>query len=102
MKILALEHELPGVTPDQFTPELKRAEAARVWELYQAGIIREVYFRADRSEAVLVLECATADEAGRVLETLPLVAAHLIAFEIIPLVPYPGFSRLFSGDSASR
>ena len=29
------------------------------------------------------------------LETLPLVQAGLIRFEVIPLVPYPGFGRLF-------
>lgn len=96
MKILAIEHELPGVEPEQFTPQLKQAEAARVWELFQADSIREVYFRADRSEAVLMLECATIDDAARILKTLPLVAANLIAFEIIPLAPYPGFSRLFA------
>jgi len=102
MKILAIEHEVPGTAPDQFTPQLKRAEAKRVWELCQADIIREIYFRADRSEAVLVLECASVAEAERALATLPMVAANLIAFEVIPLAPYPGLSRLFASDSAPR
>jgi hypothetical protein len=30
-----------------------------------------------------------------VLETLPLVREGLIAFEVIPLKPYPGLWRLF-------
>ena len=94
MKILAMEVEAVGVTPEQFAPHLK-AEAQCAWELYQRGIIRELYFRADRSEAVLILECADTAEAGRVLETLPLVQAGLIRFDLIPLVPYPGFARLF-------
>jgi len=47
---------------------------------------------------VLVLECPGADEAGRALETLPLVERGLIAFELIPLRPYPGFGRLFAGN----
>jgi hypothetical protein len=59
-------------------------------------VIREVYFRADRHAAVLVLECASSEEAQAVLATLPLVAAGLITFEVIPLAPYPGFARLFS------
>lgn len=101
MKILAIEHEVPGTAPDQFTPQLKRAEAERVWELCQADIIREVYFRADRSEAVLVLECASVAEAERALATLPMVAASLIAFEVIPLAPYPGLSRLFASTQPS-
>jgi len=96
MKILAIEHDPPGVTDDQFTPELLQAEARRAWELHQAGIIRELYFRADRSEAVLILECADVDEARSVLDTLPLVRENLIGFELIPLIAYPGFARLFA------
>jgi len=95
MKMLAIEHETPGVAADDFQPHLK-AEAARVWELYQSGVLREMYFRADKSEAVLILECAHVDDANEVLGTLPLVQAGLISFEIIPLKAYPGFARLFT------
>jgi hypothetical protein len=97
MKILALERETPGHTNDDFAPHL-RAEAERVWALYQDGLIRELYFRADRSEAILVLECADLDEARAALGSLPLVQAGLIDFELIPLRPYPGFARLFAGE----
>ena len=96
MKILAIEHDPSGVTDNQFTPELLQAEARRAWELQQVGIIRELYFRADRSEAVLILECADVDEARSVLDTLPLVRENLIGFELIPLIAYPGFARLFA------
>jgi muconolactone delta-isomerase len=95
MKILALEKEVPGVAANAFTPHL-RAEAARVWELQQSGVLREIYFREDRSDAVLILECADLGEAQRALATLPLVCEKLIAFELIPLKPYPGLARLFS------
>ena len=94
MKILALERETPGVTAEQFAPHLK-AEAARAWELHQAGIIRELYFDAQQHTAVLMLECADAGEARQVLNTLPLVEHGLITFDVIPLTPYPGFARLF-------
>ena len=72
MKLFAIERELPDVVAEDFCPYLA-AEASRAWELYQAGIIRELYFRADRHEAVLVLECADVEEARQVLDTLPLV-----------------------------
>jgi hypothetical protein len=98
MKILALERDIPGVRDEQFQPHLK-AEAARVWGLYQEGLLREIYFRQDRTQAVLVLECADVQEAKRVLETLPLVRQGLIEFEIIPLLPYSGLSRLFAEKS---
>jgi hypothetical protein len=94
MKILALERELPGADEDQFRPLLE-VEARRVWELQQTGVLREVYFAAETHTAVLVLECADADQSRHLLDTLPLVQAGLIAFDIFPLLPYDGFARLF-------
>jgi hypothetical protein len=94
MKILALETPVPGVMPWQARPHLKD-EARRMWELYRAGVIREMYFRADRTNVVLIMECADVESARSALDTLPLVKAGLIEFEMIALVPYPGFARLF-------
>ena len=95
MMILALEKETEGTPAEAFAPHL-RAEALRVWELHQAGIVRELYFRQDRTDAVLILECATLDEAWAALDSLPLVREHLIAFDLIPLKAYSGFARLFA------
>jgi len=95
VKIIALEKEVPGKTAADFSPYLK-AEAAKVWELYQRGLARELYFREDQSTAVLVLECVGLQEAGTMLSELPLVQAGLIGFDLIPLRPYPGFARLFT------
>jgi hypothetical protein len=95
MKILAIEHELPGATVAQFQ-QFASVEARRVWELVQQNIIREANFRADRNEAVLTLECDDIDAARSALASLPLVHHGLIEFELIPLAPYPGFGRLFA------
>jgi hypothetical protein len=97
LKLLALEADAPGADEGAYTAALLQAEAKQAWGLLQAGVIREIYFRADRHAAVLVLECASTQEAHDVLATLPLVRAGLISFEVIPLAPYPGFARLFSG-----
>lgn len=96
MRILALEIESPGATPEAFR-RLLDDEARKVWELCQEDFIREVDFRADRTSAVLLVESASVEEARRKLGELPLVSAGFIEFDLIPLVPYPGFSRLF-GD----
>ena len=95
MKLIAIEKELPGKTAPDFEPHLK-PEAIKVWQLYQSGVFRELYFHAVDHTAVIVLECASLAEARDVLGTLPLVQQGLISFNILPLVPYPGFSRLFS------
>jgi len=96
MKILALEREVPGVPEEAFAPHL-REEAARAYELHQAGVLRELYFRDDEDSAVLVLECESERAAEEALATLPLVRQGLIRFELVPLRPYPGFARLFAG-----
>ena len=95
MKILAIEKDIASAPSGDHAQELKR-EALRIWSLYQEGVVREAYFRQDRHAAVLVLECADAARARDVLSTLPLVQAGLIEFDVIPLVPYPGFARLFA------
>jgi hypothetical protein len=95
MKILALEKELPGVAAEAYQPLLK-AEARRIWELQQSGVIHEIYFNSDQHTAVIMLECAYIAEAQDLLASLPLVKAGLIEFELIPLVPYDGLARLFA------
>jgi len=89
MRILAIERALPGADPDQLTPELAMAQARRAWELHETGTVRELYHRADESAAVLVLECESLEEATEALASLPLVAAGLVEFEILPLRAYP-------------
>lgn len=100
MRIIALEVEVDGggIVP---MSGLATAEAAQLWELVQAGIVRETYFRSDRRAAMLVLECADLDEARSHLGTLPFVREGLITFELIGLRPYPGFARLFADRTAT-
>ncbi|HEX3045183.1 MAG TPA: superoxide dismutase [Bacillota bacterium] len=94
MKILALEKSISNTAADDFKPHLK-AEAYRAWELYQAGIIRELYFDQNHN-AVIIMECDDIHDANGILQSLPLVKAGVITFEVIALNPYSGFSRLFS------
>lgn len=97
MRIIAIEKEIGAPDREAYLPHLK-AEARRVLELQQSDLLREIYFRADRHEAVLILECRDTEHAREVLDSLPLVQAGLIDFEIIPLAPYTGFERLIKGD----
>ena len=93
MKILAIEKELPGIKDGDYKPHLVN-EAMQVWKLYQKDIIRELFFSKDNC-AVLILECINEAEAQNYLNTLPLVKEGLIKFDLITLLPYDGFERLF-------
>ena len=102
MKILAIEQNVVGVTDAEFTPELLEEEAAQAWELHQTGVIRELYFRADRKMAVMMLECPNVEGANAVLSTLPLMRRRLIDFDVIPLSSYDGFARLFKSQLTEK
>jgi hypothetical protein len=99
MRIIALEVGIAGAPGDGFARHA-REEAACLWGLVQAGVVRETWFRSDRTEAVLVLECQDQAEAHSHLATLPYVANGLIRFELIGLRAYPGFARLFGEPPA--
>ncbi len=94
MKFLALELEKPGLTAEDFVP-YGEAETRRAWELVTAGIFREMYFNPDEHTAVIILEAEDKATAQDALNSLPMVLAGLITFELIPLSPYTGFARLF-------
>jgi muconolactone delta-isomerase len=96
MKFLAIEQDIPGVDPESMRPRLK-AEARAAWELKMQDILRQIWFTPDH-RAVLMLECADEDNARRALSSLPLYQDGLIGFEIIPLLPYDGFARLFNKE----
>ncbi|NDJ62415.1 MAG: superoxide dismutase [Chloroflexi bacterium] len=99
MKILAIEQEVTDRSPDDFAPYLQE-EVSHAWQLYTQGIIRELYFHQESHTAVIIMECSSADEAVTILGKLPLVRAGLIRFEVIPLVPYDGFTGLFGGPGS--
>lgn len=95
VKILALEVENYPVVWNEIEPALLQSEAMRVYELEQQNLIRQIYFRADTQSAVIEWEAESVKEVVVLLADFPLVKAGLIHFDVIPLMPYTGFSRLF-------
>jgi len=94
MRILAIERERP--TPIQINlPDLLRDEAAGLWDLNKRGLVRDLWFTADR-HAVLMLECINGADARKHLAALPMVRTGLIDFTIHELQTYDGFERLFA------
>jgi len=92
MKLLAIEVENNGVDANHYKPHLL-AESIKVLELYEKGLIREIYFDQLHC-AVIIIESESIEEAEEELSKLPLVSNGLIHFEIRVLNPYTGFSRL--------
>lgn len=95
MKILAISKIPLGVTSQILQPHLV-VEAKQVWQLYTSGGLREIYFRTDQPGAVLVLECTDVEAAKAMLDTLPMVEAGVLDFDIIPLGPFRSYELLFA------
>ena len=95
MQILAIEREIAAIDPRKHRDVL-REEAACVWALKKADVIRDIWFTVADKRAIVILECGTEDEAKRQLASLPLVRERLIDFDVFALRGYDGFDRLFS------
>jgi hypothetical protein len=94
VKILALAQPLKQANPAELMPTIV-AETQRAWALMQQNVIREIYVREDNPLTVVILECASADEARQILSEMPLAKAGVITFEIIPLAPFSALQILF-------
>ncbi len=92
MKILAIEKESANVNWANAN-EILEEEALRVYQLYLADNIREIYF-TENNNAVLILEVKDILSAKELLNTLPLVKQDMIEFDIMELKPYTGYGRL--------
>lgn len=97
MQILALSRRLPGVSDAQLAP-LAEAEAAAAFARYAAGTFRSMHVLPDRPGAMVVLECASLDEARAVMAELPMVKAGLIDFDYSRMLPYTSVKALFRAE----
>ena len=95
MKILVMPKPIPGVSREDMLAHAP-AEVRAVWKLYEAGICREMYTRANEGgRVILLLECPSVDDARTALATLPFARLHLVDFDLVPLGPFTGLAQLF-------
>lgn len=97
MKILAIDKVLESATPEGIKANFMK-EVDQTVKLYLADVVREIYFRQDRSGTVLVLEAPSLEDARKMIETLPLVREKMIDFELIPLGPFMPLALLLEDD----
>ncbi len=95
MKIIVLPRPIEGVPREELLQHAAE-EIQAVWELYTQGICREFYTRANEpGRVVLMFESTSVEAAKEALATLPFAQLHLIDFDLIPLAPFTGLTRLF-------
>jgi muconolactone delta-isomerase len=99
MKILVMPKPIEGVSREELLQH-SAEEIHAVWQLYAQGICREFYTRANEAgRVVLMFESESVEAAKEALATLPFVQLHLIDFDLIPLAPFTGLTRLFQAPT---
>lgn len=68
------------------------AEREQARRLYADEFIRQIWHRSDVPGACILVEAASDAEVRERLNTLPLFAAGMLEFLVVPLKPYAGFA----------
>lgn len=92
MKVFAIASIPPHVTPDQLQPHLPK-EVPATLQHYLDGVIEQFWFR-DKAGPIFLMNVESVEEAKATLETLPLVAAKLMTYELLPVGPLMPLGRL--------
>jgi hypothetical protein len=97
MKVLAIDKVSPDATPERVR-ELFMKEVHQTIKMYLADVVREIYFREDRSGTVMMLEVPSMEEVRKIVDTLPMVRDGLLEYDLIPLGPFMPLALLVSDD----
>ena len=102
MKIIAYDHFKPGVAKGSIKTDLLKEEVIHAWQLQKAGVIREIYGRADAPGAVIVFECGSVDEVKEYVAAFPLSKAGFLEWDFLALTAPLPFEVLFDTAIAGK
>ena len=91
---LVITHDKPNVNWKE-QEQLLKQEAKVLWDLQKNGIIRNIWFTKNSREAILILESEDLIRTKEIIDSFPLVKDCLITYDIVELVAYDGYERLF-------
>lgn len=97
MKILAIA-SVPAPLTEEQRREYLPNEVPATLSHYLDGHIEQFWFREDGGGPVFLMSAGSVEEAEATLTTLPLVAANLMTYELIPLLPLIPLRRLIQAQ----
>lgn len=95
MQVLGIARVKPGIPFEQVLPFVS-AEAEQAWEFYTSEQIRQMYYIADMSGAVMLWDGESLESVAQQVQKLPMVKEDILACEILPIKPYTGYELLFA------
>jgi hypothetical protein len=101
-KVLAIGHLTGDGPPDpQAIRSIMPTEVRATVQLYLDGKLDQWFVRQDGHGVVFLLNASSVDEAQAMLSKLPLVQAHRLAFDLMPLGPLSPLRYLMGGLSSA-
>ncbi len=95
MKVMAV-----GTITTPLTPELRQqylpSEVAATLKHYLDGIIEQFWFR-ENAGPIFLMNVASVEQAKAAVETLPLTAAKLMTYDLMPVGPLAPLGLLIQG-----
>jgi hypothetical protein len=95
MKVFALYSVKPGTAPEQLKGHMPH-EVPATLKLYLEGKIEQFWFR-ENVGPIFLMNVDSVDQAKAALDQLPLVAAKLATFELLPVSPLMPLGMLIQG-----
>jgi hypothetical protein len=92
MKVMAIATPKAALTPELLKPHMPN-EVPHTLQLYLEGKIEQFWFR-EKFGPIFLMNVASLDEAKATVDMMPLVAANLMSYELMPVGPLAPLGRL--------
>jgi hypothetical protein len=95
MKVFAIASAKPTLTPDQLQKHMPK-EVPATLRHYLDGKIEQFWFR-EKAGPIFLMNVESIEDAKAELDTLPLVQAGLMTYELMPVTPLRPLGLLIQG-----
>ena len=95
MKVFAIASIPQPISPEQLQ-QIMPKEVAATLKHYLEGKIEQFWFR-EKAGPIFLMNVESVEQAKAELDTLPLVAANLMTYELMPVTPLSPLGLLIQG-----
>ena len=96
MKVIAIGSLVQTITPEQ-RQQIMPEEVSATLKHYLEGKIEQFWFR-EKTGPIFLMNVESLEQAKAELATLPLVAADLMTYELMPVTPLSPLGLLIQGQ----
>jgi hypothetical protein len=95
MKVMAIASPKAALTPELLKPHMPK-EVPHTLQLYLEGKIEQFWFR-EKLGPIFLMNVESIEEAKATVDQMPLVAANLMTYDLMPVGPLAPLGMLIQG-----